>query len=889
MRIKTAKLLPAVLSGILAVSPLCNYSIKADNNSGLSTVYTGDEILNYAKKTYDDWTYQDVDTCTGFMAHVFYEDLKVPVGMDIVGPRRFVGYGWEPYNGYLTEYNPDEMMAVAEQKVANGSAMKVYDGPSSGAKNSKIPLRNGDIVITSRNEVGQAYGHVAMIEVRDDGSIGWFGAHNTYENPKEDVSFMAFGDGGKFDKKKDGDSPNTFSGMIHVYRVVDFEKPEYHDDVDTSKEVTYSLAVKETDKETGEPVDGVEYIFKSGDTSETIKTDTQGIARKSITNRFDVNKADYRYITNYDKLSKEDKARVDEEKVYHSYEEAQAEADKQLMQQAVSSPVDFSHYTVTRKNSGDEDIVLSTKKTDAKTNTRVIHLEEEDARMTRKSVKIVGFAKGAKCAIYDSSETLVEEFVTGDLGQGTAGYIARNLQENTTYKVRELQEPQGYIKSEDITFTVGEKDNTVFLKEQPIMATLKIEATGKAFEKYEDGLPVYTDKVLKDVSYTVFAKEDIKTGTKVVYTHGQEVGTFKGDISNLPMGHYYFVVSDAPKGYATDGTRYDFTVEDGTVADPVYEMEVKVTTQVVTLDVEGIAKKDDAVTVYRVSDKQKLYVAKVDDKERVVVTQGMPVGDYYLTVNNTDKKHKFTIKGEDSSISTYTKRVSNTKKDNIHKSIKISLTDILNDDIKLENVNFALSDTENFDKVMKEARTNSNGQAEFNNLDFGTYYIKQTSLTDDYTISDQIYRVTISENVPEVMVKVRNRKTEAIIESKDLGGMLSVKGLNIVMEAKDGKIIDEWESDKLAHIVNGLKEGETYKIYATNTVKGYDEPAEVEFVMKDGITVILKSKEEDENAIENIASLFATWQLLLIGGISLTCAIYGREYVKNRKSEVIKF
>lgn len=875
-----------VLATAVTMAPItATMTVSANGEIGLSTAYTGDEILQYAKNTYDDWSYQDADTCTGFVSHVLYEDLKVPVGMDIAGPRVFVGYGWEPYNGYLTDYNPDEMIAIANQKVQEGSAMLVYEGSTEGVYSSRIPIRNGDIVMTSRADMGAAYGHVALMEVRDNGDIGWFGAHGPIGTLAQEVSFMCFGkpgESGKYTRGTAEDAPNFYVGNhVVIYRYVDFEEPDYHSDIDGSKEITYSLAVKETAKGVNEPVEGTEYVFRNAEGEEVVKTDKQGIARKSIINRFDVNPEKYRYITNYDKLSKENKAKVDSEGVYHSYEEAQAKADEDLMEQAVKNKIDFSGYTVTRKETGNK---LTLENPKAETEAVTMELVEEDARLTKQSVKIVGFAVGARCAIYDSNENLVEEFLTRDIGQGTAGYFAKNLTQNETYKVREIQEPQGYLRSQDVTFTVGAGDNTAFLQEKPIMATVKMVATGNVFDKFEDGNPVYKKEDVDKVTYTIFAKEDIKTGTKIVYTHGQEVATFTDEVHNLPVGHYYITLADTPKGYTMTGEKYDLVVENGATADPVYEINVDLQQQSVKLKLDGYSDVNH-VTIYSKEDNKKLFASQVKTDGTVIATetQCLPVGKYYMTLNGKESdKVDFEISGVSSEVTSYTKNIYKGNNNGKDGSVQLTLQDSEKHE-PIQEAGYILSDTENFEKTIQEGKTDSKGSLTFDKVPYGTYYIRQSEKAGDFALSEKTYRVELTKDVSDISIVATNRTAEAIIESKDLGGVLAVEGVEFRLIDENGKTIDKWQSNKMAHIITGMKEGATYRITATNEVQGYDKPADVEFTMKDGITVVMKSKKLDNLIAESAKSLLTSGQVILAWLIALPFALIGRQKYLKRK------
>lgn len=866
----------ALLLALHAMHPVL--TIKANDTPQLSTAYTGDEILEYAKATYDDWGYQEIDTCTGFASHVYHHDLQVPVANSIIGWRVWVGLYQEPYNGYLTRYAPDAMIANAEAMVAQGKAIKVFAGDCRDAYNSPIPIRNGDIVLASRYDIGGAYGHVAMAEVREDGTTGWFGAHNDSVPLPQQVSYMPFArnaEDNEYTTGKAEDYPTFYHGNVYIYRTTDYEKPQYEDNIETTKEVTYSVGIKREE----EPIKGAKYTFKMEDDKQTIMTDSQGIARYSRTKTFEVSKEQYKYITNYDKLSKEDKAQIDKNKVFKSYEEAQAQADHDLMEKALANPVDFKNCTIT------EDETENVYTTESK------EVFIEDARMAKQNVKIVGFSLGAKCAVYNSENELVEEFMTEDIGHNTVGYIVKNLEENGTYRVVEQQEPEGYVRSEDVTFTVGAGNNVVYLQEKPIMGTLKINTTANVLKKFENGEPVYEKEAVKGTHYTVYAKEDIKSGTKIVYTYGQEIGTFEDEMPDLPVGHYYFTIGSAPAGYVADGIKYNFAVENGNITDPVYEYDVVLKDQKVMLDVSDF-KDANEITVYRKGSNTKIYTSKIDHEGIVIAskTTNLPVGEYYLTINSDKKQYPFKIGGTTSIVESYTKKImvdakeAKTEAKKESATIKVRLTDSQEIDKGIDGSEFVIAKDESFEKVEQTVKTNKEGTATFTNLPYGSYYIKQTTKTGNYSLQDKTYYVNLNNESKDVMVNVTNKKTEASISSKDLGGILTVAGLEAEVKNSKGKVIDQWETGKMTHIVEGLEEGETYTLSVVNSIEGYEQPASVDFVMKDGMSLTLKSRPV-ETLMESLteSAYLSTWQVLSIGigGLLISVLEHQKGWLKS--------
>jgi hypothetical protein len=826
----------------------------ADNSGeGLSTAYTGDEILAYAKETYDDWGYQEVDTCTGFVSRVFYEDLKVPNGMEIAGPRVFVGYGWEPYNGYLTENNPDEMLDIAYKLVNQGKAQLVYEGTASGSYDSETPLRNGDIVITSAAEMGAQYGHVAIIEVRDDGTQGWFGAHGEIGTHEQEVSYMAFAknkDDKEYTTGTDEDADETYSGMIHVFRVVDYEEPDIKTDIATTKDIDYSLAVKKTGTD-GTPLEDETFTFKSGTVNFKTETDSQGMARYTVTKSFELNADDYQYIDNYDKLSPEDKTKIDDSGIYKSREEAQTAADAALLSLAHETTVDFSDIVVTDLNSG----ITYQLNTESEVNPdATVTLTVEDAKLTKEDVKVLGYAAGAKCAIYDSEDTLVEEFITTD-----SGYTVKNLNYGETYTVKEIQEPTGYIKSEDIHITVGSSDNTAYLNETPIQGSIDIHTYGNVFTGYDsDGLPVYEKQELQDVVYRVYAQEDIKSGTKIVYQQGSEVTTTGGTISDLPVGHYSFEVVEAPEGYVLDGTRYDFTVEVGSIADPYYEQDIDISLQTCTLSVQnlldvGIANTSSTVSVYR-KNGTLVYTSTISGDGRVVKSDSvqLPVGEYYVTVDDNAKKYNFTLSSPSNSIGTYTYKVDSGVTNSSATGVINVQVNTGSSSIDLSGISIALSTDEEFtDSNTTVLSTDSSGKVAFDDLPYGVYYIRQNDSTGSYEANRNLYAVEISNSMSSAMLTLANQQTAVVIESKDIDGILTVEGAEIEILNTNGEVVDEWTTGKMVHLVSGLTDGEEYTIHVVNAAEGYDVPEDLVFTMKSGKTITVES-----SATESVISVF---------------------------------
>ena len=62
-----------------------------------------------------------------------------------------------------------------------------------------------------------------------------------------------------------------------------------------------------------------------------------------------------------------------------------------------------------------------------------------------------------------------------------------------------------------------------------------------------------------------------------------------------------------------------------------------------------------------------------------------------------------------------------------------------------------------------------------------------------------------------------------------------VEGAKMQVFDKEGNIVDEWESGKEPHIINNLKENETYTLHEEITPNGYVKATDVEFTYPFGV------------------------------------------------------
>jgi uncharacterized surface anchored protein len=75
---------------------------------------------------------------------------------------------------------------------------------------------------------------------------------------------------------------------------------------------------------------------------------------------------------------------------------------------------------------------------------------------------------------------------------------------------------------------------------------------------------------------------------------------------------------------------------------------------------------------------------------------------------------------------------------------------------RLEGVGFRVFDQ--YDKLIYEGVTDSNGIISIDNLGYGKYYFHEVSAPDGYIVSDKIYEVFVNKDDDLIEVSVMNRK-----------------------------------------------------------------------------------------------------------------------------------
>ena len=136
-----------------------------------------------------------------------------------------------------------------------------------------------------------------------------------------------------------------------------------------------------------------------------------------------------------------------------------------------------------------------------------------------------------------------------------------------------------------------------------------------------------------------------------------------------------------------------------------------------------------------------------------------------------------------------------------------------------------------------------------NNLKEGnTYILHEETAPDGYVLATDVeFTVTTDKETQheEMIDKIVN------MSKVDIAGE-EVEGAKIQVFDKDKNIVDEWESGKEPHIINNLKENETYTLHEEITPNGYVKATDVEF------TVTTDKETQHEVMVDKIVDVTKT-------------------------------
>ncbi|MBQ2937351.1 MAG: hypothetical protein IJE05_00465 [Clostridia bacterium] len=327
--------------------------------------------------------------------------------------------------------------------------------------------------------------------------------------------------------------------------------------------------------------------------------------------------------------------------------------------------------------------------------------------------------EGAELSVIDEDDNIIDTWTSTENTHKIEGLVV-----GKTYKLREEISPDGYVKATTIEFKV--ENTTEIQKVEMIDKIVEISKQDVAGTELEGATLVVTNNKTKNiVDKWVSGKEPHKVS-----------GLIEGETYNL---HEEIAVNGYVK--ASD-IQFEVTYGKETQHIVMIDKIVKIVkTDLVTGDeIEG-AK-------LQVIDENGNIIDEWTSTKEPHIVKGLEESKKYKLVEIT-APYGYELTEEIEFVVTTNKETQlvEMKDMPILKNIKLNKIDSQTKEIIKEKFSFGIYEDEECNNLIKEVKSSkANGYVVFEDLRYGTYYIKETKSPSGYELSDKIVKLEINDN-----------------------------------------------------------------------------------------------------------------------------------------------
>lgn len=362
-----------------------------------------------------------------------------------------------------------------------------------------------------------------------------------------------------------------------------------------------------------------------------------------------------------------------------------------------------------------------TVSTDKKDQTLV--MKDKQFTASKKDVSGKNYVEGAKLEVRDDQNRVVDSWTSTKEDHYVSG-----LEEGKTYRLVEAEAPKGYVKADDIFFTVSneKKNESVIMKDKQVSVT-KTDITGT------QEVPGATLTVKDEDGNTV---DTWVSGDKEHYVSGLEEGKT-----------YTLIEETAPEGYVR-AEEITFTVTNEKVDQEVnmFDAQVKVTK---TDALTGDAVKGAEFTVF---DKDGNIVDKWITDGTAHAVSGLDAGKEYIIKETKTPEGYMTAPDRTLVVSGEQNMDVEIKEQPVLTDIEVQKVDAQTKKvIRSKDFEFTMySDADCKNAITTVSADKNAGTATFKNLRYGTYYIKETKAPTGYLLSKEVKKVVVDDKLENV-------------------------------------------------------------------------------------------------------------------------------------------
>ena len=351
--------------------------------------------------------------------------------------------------------------------------------------------------------------------------------------------------------------------------------------------------------------------------------------------------------------------------------------------------------------------------------------------------------EGATIQVLDKDNKVVDEWVSSK-----EPHKIKNLVEGETYTLHEEKVANSYVKATDVEFIVTtDKETQKVVMIDKIVEMSKVDIAG---EEIEGATIQVLDKDNKVVDEWVSGKEPHK-------------------IKNLVEGETYTLHEEIVADSYVKATDVEFIVTTDKETQKVVMIDKLV--EITKTDITNENELEGAEL--EVTDEDGNTIDKWTSTKEPHKVKGLEEGKTYI-LKETTAPYGYEITEEIKFTVTTDKETQKIEMKDmpILKNVKVIKIDTETKEVIKDKFIFAIYEDPECTKLIKEVKSNSeDGTALFEELRYGTYYIKEIKAPKDYELSNKIVKVEINDKgifVDDTQVEENENTIEFTFENKKI-------------------------------------------------------------------------------------------------------------------------
>lgn len=402
------------------------------------------------------------------------------------------------------------------------------------------------------------------------------------------------------------------------------------------------------------------------------------------------------------------------------------------------------------------------------------------------------------------------------------GYaIFRNAQIGKSYIIREVVAPYGYETVKDIEVTAGDEDIHLTIDDPREKGTIEVYKVNN----------LDNEIFVSGAEYALLNENGEQIATAITDDFG--VASF----SDIPWGKYIVKEIASPEGYALNPTEYPVEITRENVSEiaivdtcddqtPAYVHLVK---YVMTASGERTTIPMSEVAfelVRKATDGDRRIGIYLTDENGCIDVTDLPYGEYYFREYRVPNGYLIAENAEFAVTPTnrdVTVTVYNQQRTG---SVIVTKSDSIGN--MVPDVEFTLYGSDKT-TVVAVAETDEYGHIAFENLAWGTYYLKETRTPDYYVADTTLKEVVIDENTLTVYANVVNETVKGSVELIKVDSetrQVRLVGAEFTLYGTDGTALGTYVTDENGIVFVDDLEWGSYYFKETKAPDGYSLTSE---------------------------------------------------------------